>query len=291
MPRIKTTLPALSLLLCVLGCALVTGCGQDRFTANTETNGTGNWYISGYYATSNNAYFDAPYSFGGSLLNTSGNLTGVFHIDTSCFGNGATDIPYTGTIDIHNNLSITSEPVEGQVLTLQGKLSADNSTLSNGFFSIIGGCSGSILSVPTIDLSGFYLRTIALRVPSLTGSWETPGTGTILPIGLFLTERFTQSSTPDAHGDYALSGTVTAQGSPCFTHGTIQPGSFLSGNQGDEKILMDDGSTLNVPLALIYSQNGPNDQGTLSFFDLGPGTITGGNCNGPFSASLQQVTG
>ena len=109
----------------LLICVVIAGCGKDVFTAATpppaSTLGTGNWYITGFYQSGTKVL---SYSFGGSLINNGGKISGTFHIDQTCFGNGATDVPYTGALDDKNTLSITSSPVDGQVLTFVGTLSS-----------------------------------------------------------------------------------------------------------------------------------------------------------------------
>lgn len=274
----RTALAALSLLLCTL----FIGCGRGGIpplTAVTPiTTGTGSWFITGYYHAPPS--FISPYYIGGSLTDANGQLTGVFHIDTSCFGSYATDIPYTGTLDSNNNLSITSSSVNGQILTLQGVLSSDGSTLSRGNFTVTGGCTGSIIGLTMSNGPGSEIVTTGVRIPNLTDSWTT---STIAPfLGPAISEQLTQTSSPDAHGDYALTGTVIAQGSSCFSQGTLQPGSFVSGYLGQERILMDDGSAINATLQVDY---GIAYQGNPRLYLLG--AITGGKCNGPIDIDLQ----
>lgn len=103
--------------------------------------GTGNWIFNPVLFQNGQASY--YYYFGGSLINTGGQVKGVLPINENCFGSYATDIPYTGTLDTNNRLSIISSKVDGQVLTLQGTLSSDASTLNNLTFSIKGGCSGN----------------------------------------------------------------------------------------------------------------------------------------------------
>ena len=265
--RIEVGLVAVSLL-----CALVAGCGGvvevNAPPPPDVTAGTGNWLISGFYEVSQG--FN-PYSFSGSLVNENGHLNGVFHIDQPCFGSGAMDVPYTGTVDAKNVVNIRSAPVNSQVLTFTGLLSADGSTMTEGSFKIVGGCTGSIVSGTFDEGPGVpaTLQTSAYRLPSLTGSWMMSSS---------LSEQLTQSSTPDASGHYALSGTVTVQGSPCFTQGTLQPGSFVSGVSGQEIVKMNDGSTLQGTLGVSF--NGQLSSSILGL-SLHPGSVKGGKCDGP----------
>jgi hypothetical protein len=264
----------------------LTGCGPNLFTFTTDTTGTGNWFISGSYSpklTSSGGI--SLYLFGGALTNIDGQVTGVLHANTSCFGNGATDIPYSGTVDTKRNLSIRSSPVNGQVLSLSGILSADGSVLNNANFSIIGGCSGDIVSGTFNEGPGALAQTQATRIGSLTRTW-TPVQSSNLPF----TETLIQSPTPDVHGDYALAGTVTVQGSPCFTQGTLQPSSFISGNLGYESLLMNDGSVIKGSLiaGIPIVDGGSTLTSPLPVTQLTvAGIVTGGKCDGSVTISIQ----
>lgn len=262
-------------------CALLAGCSGTVATVVPPpadvTTGTGNWIISGLYET---AQTIAPYSFGGSLLNDNGQLSGVMHIDQPCFGSGSTDVPYTGTVDTKNMVSIRSTSVAGQVLTFQGVLSPDGSSITDGSFTITGGCTGNVTGGTIDEGPGAVEYTTGFRVPSLTGSWNA---STVVS-GPALSEEITQSPTPDSHGDYALTGAVTVQGSACFTKGTLQSGSYISGGLGQEVILMNDGSLLRATLTDPYG--GPGSA-SARILDIYPAKITGGLCDGSLDESLQ----
>jgi len=266
---IFTALPLLSLIL-------MAGCGPNLFTAATDVSGTGNWFVAGSYNTP--VVGIRLYLFGGSLTNVSGQISGTFHAYTSCFANGATDIPYTGTLDETHQLSVTSSPVNGQVLSLSGTLSPDGSVLNSASFSVIGGCSGNIVSGTFNEGPGALAQTQATRVGSLTRTWVTAGESRPS-----FTENLVQSTTPDTHGNYALTGTVTVQGSPCFTQGTLQASSFVSGTLGYERLLMNDGSVIEGQLDLGVSVvdggsslTNPLPTNSLVF----DAVVSGGQCNG-----------
>lgn len=262
-------------------CALLAGCSGTLTTTAPPpvevTTGTGNWFILGLYETAD--YID-PYSFGGSLVNNNGQLSGVMHINQPCFGSGTTDIPYTGTVDAKNNVSIQSSSVAGQILAFHGVMAADGSSITDGGFTITGGCTGSITAGTVDEGPGAVEYTTGFKMPALTGSWNTSTDVS----GPTLSEEITQSPTPDSHGDYALTGTVTVQGSACFTKGTLQPGSYISGVLGQEVVLMNDGSVLQVTLSVPYGGQNPPEVGTLTLY---PGAITGGNCDGPVDEIFQ----
>jgi hypothetical protein len=274
---------SLAVFSCVVFVAAA-GCGKDLFIEAgpppASTLGTGNWIVTGFYQSGPSIF---AYSFGGSLVNNGGQISGVFHINQSCFGDGATDVPYTGMLDNTNTLTITSSPVNGQVLTFLGTLSSDGSSVSDGIFKVTGGCSGGIMSITIPEAGGATMETKAYRVPSLTGSW---GSASWTPVAggdeFPLSEELTQASAPDVHGNYALTGTVTVTGSNCFTHGTLQSGSFISGLLGREIVKMNDGSTIDAVITGSYG----GQTGTRPTLLLEPGSISGGNCNGPIEVGL-----
>jgi hypothetical protein len=270
MKRNQAALSVFPLLLCIL----LTGCGKDVFFPATPvipaTPGAENWLFLGTYEIGADIM---PYTFGGSLLNDSGKLSGVFHADQPCFGSNTTDIPYTGTMDTANRLSITSSSVGGQVLTVRGTLSADETILNDFFFSVAGGCTGNISESGEDSYGIGFSRGV--KIPALTGTWTSGAMNSGSSITSF-TEQITQSSTADVHGGFTLAGTVTIQGSPCFSRGTLQSTSFVSGYLGHELILMDDGSTLDVPMQVEYGFVASEPM-TLN---VGTTTVSGGNCNG-----------
>jgi hypothetical protein len=271
MTPLRSTLAAIPLVLCTL----LAGCGPNAFLSLGAI--SANWYFYGDYTPSPGSPFTSgSLAFGGSLVRTGNEVSGVLHINHPCFGNNTTDIPFTGTL-IHDHLSFTSSSIAGQILTVQGTVSQNNTVLSTAAIQITGGCAVYVYSPELTYTVNSWLNQKGGSIPSLTGLWTTYLTAD----GPSLTEHLTQSPTADQHGNFALTGTVTVGGSSCFTSGILQPGSFISGDLGQQVILMNDGSTLTASLAGGPASNlGP----ALS---LNPGTITGGNCNGPVDVALQ----
>jgi hypothetical protein len=183
-------------------------------------------------------------------------------------------------LDAKNNVSITSAAVNGQTLTFEGVLSADGSSINKGNFKITGGCTASLVSITGPDGPGASWQTTALRLTNIGGSWSSPKPFS----GPALSEQVTQSASPDEHGNYALMGTVTVQGSSCFTQGMLQSGSFVSGLLGRQVIKMNDGSTLDATLTV---SNNAELSNPIAGLELYPGSITGGACNGPVNEGLQ----
>jgi len=269
---------ALSLLICTLlsGCKNIIN-RDTPIAAVAPTSITDNWVV-----------YNVSFSVGGNLIGvgaiggpitqTASTLTGIFHIANPCFGNGQTPIPLTGAITQGNHFSLTSPSVNGEIFTLTGTFSDSGTTFNQGYVGIAGTCTGTLIS-QTGDQKGSIVNPVGTQIPSLSGDWAYfPSFNP----SLNLSEQLTQSPAPDASGRFALSGTATIIGSPCFTSGTLQPGSYIDGSLGQQIILLNDGSTLTSPLIVNY-----NLTPTRPSFQLYPGKITGGNCNGPANIDLQ----
>jgi len=273
---------ALSLLICTLlsGCKNIIN-PDTPIAAVAPTSVTGNWVV-----------YNVSFSVGGNIIDIGAiggpitqtdtpagtTLTGTFHIANPCFGKGQTPIPLTGSITNSNRFTLTSPSVNGETFTLTGTFSGTGTTFDQGYLGIAGTCTGDLIS-QTGDQKGSIVNPVGTQIPSLSGDWA------YLPSfnpSLNLSEQLTQSPTPDAQGRFALTGTATIVGSPCFTSGTLQPGSYTSGSLGQQIILLNDGSTFISPLTVYYKLTP-----TRPSLQLYPGNITGGNCNGPANIDLQ----
>jgi hypothetical protein len=249
-------------------------------TPPTVSGITGNWSFSGFTKPDVNSII--PYTFGGSITNAGGQLSGVWHVQQPCFGNGTTDVPVAGLLNTNHQFQLVSSSVEGQILTLTGTINTDESQLTNGSFTVVGGCSGNLVSLSgpngpraTFDMAGQQIFPVS-------GAWSEAARPQTEPT---FQESLTESPTANAHGDFALTGTVTVSGSPCFTHGTLQPGSFVSGAFGIEIVQFDDGSVLSAPISFAL----PTNSGKPTGLALSPAVVTSGDCNGSLSVLLQPV--
>lgn len=264
-------------LAALLLCTLLTSCGADSFIPlNTIS---GNWLIYNFTFAqpAQPVLFD---SMGGAITQSGNNLSASLHIQAACFRNGQTTIPFTGSVNPENNhFTLNSTSVNGETIVVQGTFSSAKDTFLGSYLTISGNCTGTLIAL-TGDDNGSILTPHGQKLPSLTGTWAFVQA---LP-GPTLAEQLTQSLTPDINGDFALSGTVTVSGSPCFTTGALQSTSFISGSVGQQTILMNDGSTLTATMQL--SAEGPPNGNSLN---LQPGSITGGNCNEPVDIYLHQL--
>ena len=252
-------------------CTLLTSCGADKSIPLTTL--TGNWsiYNINFAQTKPPIVFD---TMGGPITQTGNNLAATFHIQSSCFGNGRTPIPFTGSVNPYNNhFTLNSTSVNGETIVVQGTFSAAKDSFFGNSLTVSGDCTGYLAAL-TGDDKGAIFNPQGQRLPSLTGTWPPYVNETSSPN---MVEQLTQSPTPDTNGDFALAGTVTVTGSPCFTTGTLQSTSFISGTVGQQVILLNDGSTLTATL----------NAGTV--LSLYPGAVSGGNCNGPIDVYLQQL--
>ena len=259
-------------------CGLLTGCGADRSIPLTTL--SGNWFIYNINIAPT-AQAPSPFSsMGGPITQTGNNLAATFHVQSACFGNGQTPIPFSGSVDPSNReFSLDSSPVNGETILVHGTFSAAHASFFGTSLTISGSCTGTLIAV-TGDQNGAIYNPHGQKLPSLTGTWP-PNVNE--SSSLQLVEQLTQSPTADLYGDFALTGTVIITGSPCFSSGTLQPASFVSGSVGQQVILLNDGSTLTTSIQVAAeASNG-------TFLDLYPGTIIGGRCNGSVDIHLQQT--
>jgi len=121
----------------------------------------------------------------GAALNlTNSTITGAAHFlpeGSSCFAPGQ-GVSLSGTIDPQGNVSVTSSPLSGQVLTFTGVLDSGRSSISLGNYNVKGGCangeSGPITGVKFKPVTGTYsgmLINVAVSA-DLTQSPDLVGT-------------------------------------------------------------------------------------------------------------------
>jgi hypothetical protein len=271
MRAFRLTLATLPLALC----ALLTSCGANSSIPLTTI--SGNWSI--YNINVERPAQPVLFSTMNGPITQSGNsLIATFHIQDACFGDGETPIPFTGSVNPENNhFTLNATSVDGETITVQGTFSVAKDTFLSSSLTFSGTCTGSF-SALTGDEKGAILNPHGQKLPSLTGTWA-PYVNELSSLNLV--EQLTQTPTSDSYGYFALTGTVTIAGSPCFSTGTLQPASFVSGAVGKQIILLNDGSTLTTSIQVgAAGSNG-------TFLNLYPGSITGGNCNGPVDVDLQ----
>lgn len=185
------------------------------------------------------------------------------HIDGSnCFDHRAT-ASLTGTVT-DSNVSLTSESISGQVVTLNGAVANDSLT---GNYTIDGGCAGGDHG----NVTGINIPYI----PTTLGGTFTPSGGPTFDVSGDLA----QSATPGSEGSYGLTGTVTFNGS-CLGSGTITSGAFPSGSYILGTSLALQIQTGNGTLAFVGALN--PDTGEIS----GSYNVSGGTCDDTGTAVL-----
>jgi hypothetical protein len=169
----------------------------------------GNWALQ---TTSQDGTTDIG---GGDFTTTGSAVTGILHfLNSSCYYDASTgnsvlyNIPMTGNISSAGDLTLTSGPVNGQVLTIAGVWTS--SALTGGTYKVAGGCAngdaGTITGYAAPPVSGTYSGTFV----SVSG----------VQIKTMVT--LTQTG-PNSNGMYGAWGTATFTGSPCFSSGNIDP--------------------------------------------------------------------
>ncbi|HET6935153.1 MAG TPA: hypothetical protein VFI72_09955 [Candidatus Angelobacter sp.] len=258
----------IALFSCIVLAVLISGCGGGS-SGNSATPlaiQSGNWSISGTSTAGNGSFV-----LGGSLSQTGNNISGIMHFfsaNVSCF-NPEDDIPFSGTIT-GQKVTLTSPSVAGEMLTVNA---TGSSMALSGSYSIIPS-PGATTCIGAVTDQGMFTGTL---VPSISGTWHgslvsilTPGT----PIGV--TANITQSSTPDAHGFFPVTGTLTFTGSPCFTSGDIQSTvlpSNLAGSQLALTIVTND-----TPTAGLTSLSAALDVPSAGNSMTGSYVVRQGNC-------------
>ena len=239
---------------------LLAGCGGSSSSpgpTSTLTIQSGNWNISASSIAAPGVTFLA----GGNLMQSGNSISGVVHIfNSTCFGQ-TTDVPVSGSVS-GQSVTLSSPAIQGQTVTVS--LNGSSTALS-GTYSVAGtGCAAGDRGTVNANL-----------VPSITGSWHGTFTSTANPgTTVDATADLTQSATADAHGLFAVTGTVTFTGSTCFTSGTIVQ-SVLAGGALELEITTNDQPT-------------PGDIGFLAFMDnpsaanaaTGLYQINAGTCSG-----------
>lgn len=207
MKRMQTS-GALAVLAILVGmmAACGGGGGVSGGSISSSPDMSGNWSLHVTSAQAN--------AYAGGVLSQNGNqLSGIFHVVNSGCYDVMTDVPVTGTMD-GETAQLTTASVNGQVLT--AKLNVNGGSSASGTYSITGGCGG-----------GDSGNVAGNRIPSYSGEWSGKFQSASGPV-VTADAKITQGA-PDAHGWYQISGTVTFQGSTCFTQGTISQ-SIASGD-------------------------------------------------------------
>ncbi len=216
-------------LLVVLGFGLIfaDGCnpspGKNCFSGTcgtptpTPTPGTVNAFSGNYSFTATSQVSSKVLIIGGFFKDDStGAVTGTMHVaGTTCFNPQNDVVAFTGTVTTAGALTVTSSPVNSQVISFTGTISADGTTITAGTFTITGGsCTGEHGT-----LTGFQMASMTANY---SGSF-TSGSNTLTVSSSPLTQT---STTGDAQGLFHVTGTLTFSSLTCgLTNAAIQSSS------------------------------------------------------------------
>lgn len=196
-PRLLLLFPLAALLACGSSATLPP-------SSTTAANFSGNWEVLISPLNSPSTILD----FTGDLQSNGSTVTGTFRTlsSTPLGGNCpsiTTDLAVTGTLDASNNLTLNI-PISGGTATITATLPQNPQTFTPSSLQIVGGTC----SMPATDM---FIIQFAPVTGTYAGTLTTSGTpATSATVSAVLT----QSTTPNADGQFPLTGTLTIQG-PC----------------------------------------------------------------------------
>lgn len=254
----------LSIMLLAIAAVALWGCGGGASSSQPFTIQSGNWSISAVSTAAPGNNF-----LGGGSLSQSGNsVSGVLHIfGSGCF-DGSTDIPVSGSVS-GQKITLTSPAVIDQVVTVN--VTGSSSTALSGTYTI------TITGPNCIGGSNDQGTVSATLVPSISGTWHGSFTSIVTPsTSINVTANVTQSATPDAHGVFPITGTLTVSGSPCFTAGDIVSTPIQSIITGAAVVLSI--TTNDQPTAGFSTLGGTLDVPSTANSLTGTYVVRSGNC-------------
>ena len=141
----------------------------------------------------------------GELTSQAGTLTAILHSQTAaaCIA-PRSSFELSGSADSNSLVTLTG-PVADGTLTLTGTLAADGKSLLGASYTVVGGTCAFAQKVPAT----------AQAFNPITGNYTGNFADTDGQVAQ-VTANFSQSTTPDANGDFTLAGTATVSNNPCF---------------------------------------------------------------------------
>jgi hypothetical protein len=193
--------------------AALLGCGVSptpSAPSSSALNLTGDWVVLAVPNPVTPLTLPTPIGdFMGALQSSGGTVTGTFRAISTTFPQCVSftqDLQVAGTIDANNKVTL-SVPISGGTATITATI-ATPQTYTNGTWQIVGGAcampSTSISIAEFAPATGTYTGT--LNVTDLTTGLPVAGSATAV------TASLVQATTPNADGQFPLSGTITATG-------------------------------------------------------------------------------
>jgi hypothetical protein len=186
--------------LLLTGCSGMPSTSSSGTTANpfAAVNVAGNWQISG----------------------TGAAITGVLHpLGSSGCISAATVFTVNGSATSTGAVKLTSSSFAGgSVLTVNGTLATDGRSLTNATYTVTGGsCSFATAATATAQayagINGTYTGTLT----------DASGQGGAI------TATITQSTTPDANGNFSVTGAASFPNNPCIASPSSSSTSQVTG--------------------------------------------------------------
>jgi hypothetical protein len=220
----------------------------------------GNWQFS-----SSSANAAALPGLAGSLTVDGSQVSGILHPLASPYDcvTYKTSFPVTGSIDSLGNLSLTSNGFSGGNLTLTGRLSDSQNTLTNASYSVTKGVCALLSSHATGTQFNPIAGTYSGTIHSDTGK------------SLAVSTLLTQSTLSDNNGTYHLQGNSTLGSmQPCLPTAPTVSNSTVTGSSLNAIYTEASGSNL-ITVVVDATFNPDASSLTLNSYH-----ITGGACDG-----------
>ncbi len=213
--------------------AALLACGSSATlppSSTTSTNFSGNWEALGNLVSNTGLPPSPIEDFTGALQFNGSSVTGTLRAfdnstnpcvpltqDLAVTGSVTTATSLSGTV---NDLSLTV-PISGGVATITASLPQNLNSFISGTWQISGGACA-------MPVTPMIISQYAPATGTYTGTFNVLASGTLTPIpgtATAITAVLTQSTTPNADGEFPLSGTITATGactaSLAFTNGIV----------------------------------------------------------------------
>lgn len=226
---------------------------------STYLNLTGDWVVLAPSNPSTPGVLPTPVSdFLGALESSGSTVTGTLRAIATNFPQCdllTQDLQATGTIDASNNLTLTV-PIAGGTANIAATIAVPESYTA-GTWQITGGaCAMPVTAISIAQFApatGTY--TGVLNVLDVTTGLPVAGTATSV------TAAVTQATTPNADGQFPLSGSVTATGSCSgtfpITNEVVTGGAFMP-------------ISMTAPLGVLSGGIGPTATSLIALFNPQP---------------------
>lgn len=222
-------------LVLLIPLAVLVGCGVSAtppIPSGNYLNLTGDWVALAPPSSVTPLSLPTPVGdFIGALQSSGSTVTGTFRAISTAFPecvDFTQDLPVTGTIDLNNKATLTI-PIAGGTATITATITTPESYTSATWQIVGGACAMPTTAIQIAEFApatGTY--TGVLNVIDTTTNLPVPGTATNV------TATLVQSTTPNADGQFPLSGTLTATGACTgtftVTNQVVSGGIFMQAN-------------------------------------------------------------